>query len=214
MQVRLLRVLQDGEIRPVGSSDTLNVDVRVIAATNRDLAQEVEERRFREDLFYRLRVVEIKVPPLRERRSDIPALAHHFLDHASERMGRALKGFTVAAMDALSSASWKGNVRELENEIERIAALAGDEERVAVEMLSEHIVGPQRQAAPIALGDDEIADWNLNSSVDTLKRRMIAAAIRETGSKSRAAERLGIPRQSLQKMMKRLELSDEDVQQG
>jgi two-component system response regulator HupR/HoxA len=212
MQVRLLRVLQDGEIRPIGSSDTMNVDVRVIAATNRVLAQEVEKSRFREDLFYRLRVVEIKVPPLRERRSDIPALAHHFLDNANERMGRKLEGFTVAAIDALCSCPWKGNVRELENEIERIVALAGNETMVGVPMLSEHVRGnpPQLATSPRA-EDDRISDWNLNDSVDALKRRMIAAAMREAGSKSRAAELLGMPRQSLQKMMKRLELNDDNL---
>jgi two-component system response regulator HupR/HoxA len=212
MQVRLLRVLQDGEIRPLGSSETRTVDVRVIAATNRDLRTEVSERRFREDLFYRLRVVEIHLPPLRERRSDIPALAHRFLDRASAKMGRALKGFTQGAMERLMAQPWGGNVRELENEIERIAALAGTSELVSVDMLSEEIRGATSAAsAAAALGaapPEGVADLNL--AVDALKRRMIEDAIRETGSKSRAAERLGIPRQSLQKMMKRLELGSDD----
>ena len=137
MQVRLLRVLQDGEIRPLGSSDTRKVDVRIIAATNRDLRKEAEEGRFREDLYYRLRVVEIELPPLRERRSDIPMLAHHFLDASSEKMGRKLKAFTNSAMDRLVSYSWRGNVRELENEIERTVALAGEAETVTVDMLSD-----------------------------------------------------------------------------
>ncbi len=212
MQVRLLRVLQDGEIRPIGSSEIINVDVRVIAATNRDLMNEVEEGRFREDLFYRLRVVEIKLPPIRERRSDIPALAHHFLDRATRQMDRKLKGFSNAAMDALGACEWRGNVRELENEIERVVALAGDEERVTVEMLSEHVRG--KTSSPVMaprVVEGEINDWNLNRSVDDLKRRMIATSIRETGSKTRAAERLGIPRQSLQKMMKRLDLTDDKI---
>jgi len=214
MQVRLLRVLQDGEIRPIGSSETRKVDVRVVAATNRDLRREVEEGRFREDLFYRLRVVEIELPPLRERRADIPALAHHFLDRANKRMGRSLEGFTNAAMDRLYAYGWKGNVRELENEIERVVALAGGEKRIGVEMLSEEIRGtPEHSVAPEeALG--EVKDWDLNRSVDALKRGMIVAALRETGSKTRAAERLGIPRQSLQKMMKRLGLTDADVTVG
>ena len=148
MQVRLLRVLQDGEIRPLGSSDTRKVDVRIIAATNRDLRTEVEENRFREDLFYRLRVVEIELPPLRERRSDIPLLAHSFLDASSEKMGREIKGFTNAAMDRLVSYSWSGNVRELQNEIERTVALAGDADTVTVDMLSEHIRGAIPDADP------------------------------------------------------------------
>jgi two-component system, NtrC family, response regulator HupR/HoxA len=206
MQVRLLRVLQDGEIRPLGSSETRKVDVRVIAATNRDLRREVEEGRFREDLYYRLRVVEIELPPLRERRSDIPLLAHHFLDAAATRMRRGIKGFTNAAIDRLVAYAWSGNVRELENEIERTVALAGDTDTITVDMLSEHIRGASLDADPRV--DDLPPGTTLGSAVDALKRRMIVDAVRETGSKTRAAERLGIPRQSLQKMMKRLGLKD------
>ncbi len=204
MQVRLLRVLQDGEIRALGASNTVNVDVRVIAATNRDLLADVGQKRFREDLYYRLRVVEITLPPLRERRSDIPMLAHHFLDFASRKMDRKIQGFTNAAMGRLVAAEWSGNVRELENEIERIVALSGDVETIGVEMLSEHLLNA---APPAEIPGEVPTDLPMNSAVDGLKRRMITEAIRETGSKTRAAERLGIPRQSLQKMMKRLGLS-------
>ncbi len=209
MQVRLLRVLQDGEIRPLGSSDTRKVDVRIIGATNRDLRKDVQESRFREDLYYRLRVVEIELPPLRERREDVPALAHHFLDVANEKMGRALKGFTNAAMDRLMAYEWSGNVRELENEIQRAVALAGDADTIHPEMLSEHLRGARVAVAGAAVPLPATQD--LNEAVDELKRQMIVDAIRETGSKTRAAERLGIPRQSLQKMIKRLELSDDDL---
>jgi two-component system response regulator HupR/HoxA len=214
MQVRLLRVLQDGEIRPLGSSETRKVDVRIIAATNRDLRKLVSEGRFREDLYYRLRVVEIDLPPLRERREDVPALAHHFLDLANRKMGRGLQGFTNAAIDRLVGHDWSGNVRELENEIQRAVALAGDADMITLEMLSEHLRGPGSAgvgASPVAVAGPggEIRDLNL--AVDDLKRRMILDALRETGSKTRAADRLGIPRQSLQKMMKRLELSDADA---
>ncbi|HEB89126.1 MAG TPA: sigma-54-dependent Fis family transcriptional regulator [Deltaproteobacteria bacterium] len=231
MQVRLLRVLQDGEIRPLGSSETRKVDVRVVAATNRDLKKRVEEGRFREDLYYRLRVVEIELPPLRERREDIPALAHHFLDQAGTRMNRKFVGFSNAAMDRLVAHDWPGNVRELANEIERAAALAGPEETLGLENLSEHLRGaggppavgrgigsfpgaPGRPAPTGASGftaSEEIGDWNLNRAVDALKRRMLIAAVREAGSKSRAAEKLGIPRQSLQKMIKRLEIPAEEL---
>jgi transcriptional regulator with PAS, ATPase and Fis domain len=205
MQVRLLRVLQDGEIRPLGSSETRKVDVRVIAATNRDLRKDVEAGRFREDLYYRLRVVEIPLPALRERRADIPLLAHHFLDFSNQKMGRKVKGFTNAAMDRLCAYGWSGNVRELENEIERAIALAGDVEMITEEMLSEDIRGaPEAGAFQEAVPPDMM----LNAAVDSLKRRMIRQAMHETGSKTRAAEKLGIPRQSLQKMMKRLELND------
>jgi two-component system response regulator HupR/HoxA len=205
MQVRLLRVLQDGEIRPLGSSETRKVDVRVIAATNRNLQRDVEEGRFREDLYYRLRVVEVSLPALRERRGDVPLLAHHFLDLCNGKMNRKLGGFTNAAMDRLVGYGWSGNVRELENEIERTVALAGDEETIGVEMLSEHIRGA-RPSGPTP-GSDAFEGLELNQAVDALKRSLILSAIEETGSKTRAAERLGIPRQSLQKMMKRLQIS-------
>jgi two-component system response regulator HupR/HoxA len=204
MQVRLLRVLQDGEVRPLGSSETRRVDVRVIAASNRDLRKAVEEGRFREDLYYRLRVVEISIPPLRDRRDDIPELAHHFLDLANKKMGRSIRGFTNAVMDILSSQEWSGNVRELENEIQRAVALAGDEDTMRSDMLSEHIRGGAEGASSAAIEIPQGPD--LNTAVDALKRAMILNSISETGSKTRAAERLGIPRQSLQKMMKRLEI--------
>jgi two-component system response regulator HupR/HoxA len=209
MQVRLLRVLQDGEIRPLGSSETRKVDVRIIAATNRDLRKAVADGRFREDLYYRLRVVEIDLPPLRVRREDIPALAHHFLDEANRKMGRRLRGFTNSAMDRIVAHEWSGNVRELENEIQRAVALAGDAETISLEMLSEHLRGRGVPAAPAAPGPPGAA-MDLNQSVDDLKRRMIQEALRETGSKTKASDRLGIPRQSLQKMMKRLGLSGGD----
>jgi len=204
MQVRLLRVLQDGELRPLGSSGTRTVDVRVIAATNRDLRKDVEEGRFREDLFYRLRVVELHIPALRERRSDIPLLAHHFLDVSNKKMGREIEGFTNAAMDRMCAHAWSGNVRELENEIERCVALAGEERTIGVEMLSDELRGGSVEATPI---DDPSGDLPLNAAVDALKRRLIQLALTQTGSKTRAAEKLGIPRQSLQKMMKRLAMN-------
>jgi two-component system response regulator HupR/HoxA len=206
MQVRLLRVLQDGEIRPLGASDVRRVDVRVIAATNRDLRKMVQDGTFREDLYYRLRVVEITIPPLRERREDIPALAHHFLEDANKRMGRQIKGFTNAAMDRLVAHEWSGNVRELENEVERIVALAGDADLINLEMLSEHVRG--RPALDESPADVEIDASDLNVAVDELKRKLIRQALEETGSKSKASEKLGIPRQSLQKMMKRLGMRD------
>ena len=212
MQVRLLRVLQDGEIRPLGSSETRKVDIRVIAATNRDLNKAVEEGRFREDLFYRLRVVEIELPPLRARRPDIPALAHHFLDRIGERMSRRLSGITNAAMDRLTACQWPGNVRELENEIERIVALAGDEKVIGVEMLSEHVRGGGRPSEAGEIAPEVVSEPRIARAVDALKRHMIIRALRDTGNKTRAAERLGVPRQSLQKMIKRLEISPEEIE--
>jgi len=204
MQVRLLRALQDGIIRPLGSSDTRAVDVRVIASTSRDLLADVGEGRFREDLYYRLRVVEIRLPPLRERKTDLPALANHFLEAACRESRLEIKGFSSAAMDCLVRYAWPDNVRELEHEIERAVAVSGGAEQIEVEMLSEHV-----RSAPIAaaLGREAPTDGlRLAEAVDALKRRMILEAIAETGSKTAASEKLGIPRQSLQKMMKRLDL--------
>jgi transcriptional regulator with PAS, ATPase and Fis domain len=209
--VRLLRVLQDGEIRPLGSSETKRVDVRIVAATNRDLKRLVEQGRFREDLLYRLRVVEIRLPALRERREDIPALAHHFLDRANARMRRSLDGFTNAAMDRLCAHQWNGNVRELENEIQRAVALAGDEKTIGAEMLSEHVRGPT--PAQGAKGIVLPAETDLNRALEALKAAMIQEALKGAGNVTRAAERLGIPRQSLQKMVKRLGLKDASTEE-
>jgi len=206
MQVRLLRVLQDGEIRPLGSSDVKRVDVRIVAATNRDPKKLVEQGRFREDLLYRLRVVEIRLPPLRERREDIPALAHHFLDRANAKMRRSLEGFTNAAMDRLCAHLWYGNVRELENEIQRAVALAGDEKVIGAEMLSEHVRAPT--PAQGAQGVVLPAETDLNRALDALKAAMIQEALKSAGNVTRAAEKLGVPRQSLQKMVKRLGLRE------
>jgi len=201
MQVRLLRVLESGEIRPLGSSETRVVDVRIIASTSRDLFADVGEGRFREDLYYRLRVVEIGLPPLRERKTDVPLLASHFLEAACREAKREVKGFAHDAMDCLVRYAWPGNVRELENEIGRAVAVSGGAGRIEVEMLSE----PVRSRS--ATGSGSASDGvRLSEAVDDLKRKLILDAIAETGSKTAASERLGIPRQSLQKMMKRLDL--------
>ena len=157
-------------------------------------------------------VLRIEVPPLRARREDVPPLAHHFLDLVSERIGRSIRGFTNGAMDRLVAAPWPGNVRQLENEIERVVALAApDAETVTEEMLSAELRGPGGAGGLAPCEAGPITDWDMNRAVDRLKARMILEALREAGSKTRAAERLGIPRQSLQKMMKRLEISDDDV---
>jgi two-component system response regulator HupR/HoxA len=204
MQVRLLRALESGEIRPLGSSETRVVDVRVIASTSRDLLADVGEGRFREDLYYRLRVVEIGLPPLRERKTDVPVLAAQFLEAACREAKREVKGFENEAMDCLVRYAWPGNVRELENEVERAVAVSGGAERITAAMLSEPVRSPS-VAATLggALTSDGVC---LSEAVDALKRKLILEAIAEAGSKTGASEKLGIPRQSLQKMMKRLDL--------
>ncbi|HXH83434.1 MAG TPA: sigma-54 dependent transcriptional regulator, partial [Candidatus Tectomicrobia bacterium] len=192
-QLRLLRVLQEGEVRRVGASAPRKVDCRVIAATNADLEAEVAAGRFRRDLFYRLNVFPVRLPALRERAQDIPALADHFLRLYRERARRAVPGFTPEALARLRAYPFPGNVRELENEIERAVALAEDGRPIGLEHLSERV----RQAPAVA------PPLTLNEAVEQLKRRMIEDALRECGSKTRAAERLGLTRQSLQQMLRR-----------
>ena len=123
IQVKLLRFLQEHEFERVGGTQTIRVDVRVIAATNRDLAEEVAKGRFREDLYYRLNVVALEMPPLRERRTDIPALAKFFLDRYAKENGKTIEGFAPEALELLMAYDWPGNVRELENAIERAVVL-------------------------------------------------------------------------------------------
>src|SRR5687767_8192123 len=119
LQAKLLRVLQEGDVRSIGGSTTRKVNVRIVAATNRNLEKEVAEGRFREDLYYRLKVFPLRVPALRERREDIPALAAHFLERYTREFGREIAGFTQAAIERLCAYDWPGNVRELENEVQR-----------------------------------------------------------------------------------------------
>ncbi len=193
LQARLLRALQEGTIRRVGTNEPIVGDVRVVAASNKDLSQAVKEGRFREDLFYRLNVVTIRIPPLRDRREDIPLLAEHF----AAKHARA-EGATVspAARDLLVAHDWPGNVRELENVIARALALnpsgvilPGD--------LPEHVRGTQR--APAAHGPIAVPD---RPTLDELERRYAAQILQETGgNKTRAAEILGIDRKTLYRLI-------------
>jgi two-component system, NtrC family, response regulator HupR/HoxA len=194
MQLRLLRVLQEGEVRRVGGSGTRRVDVRVVAATNADLEADVAAGRFRRDLYYRLNVFPIRLPPLRERAEDISALADHFLHQACRRARRAVPAVGPEALQLLRGYPWPGNVREMENELERAVALADDGRPLGPAHLSERIAGGAAAALSVR---------TLNEAVEALKRRMIEDAMRECGSKTRAAERLGLTRQSLQQMLRR-----------
>ncbi len=199
MQLRLLRVLQEGEIRRVGEAAIRKVNVRVLAATNTDLEGEVQAGRFRKDLYYRFNVFPIRLPPLRERAEDIPALAEYFLRVYRERMKRAVPSISAEALRCLRAYPFPGNVRELENEIERAVALAEDGRPIMPEHLSERIrMGANVTPAPPTL----------NEAIEQLKRRMIEDALRECGSKTRAAERLGLTRQSLQQMLRRRQTPD------
>lgn len=195
MQAKLLRALQDGEIRPVGSDKARHVDVRVIGATHRDLEALVTAGRFREDLYYRLNVISVRVPSLRERIGDVPVLVKHFVaQHAPERRVHLSK----AAMDRLCAYPWPGNVRQLENEIRRALVLSDG-------LITPEHLTPEVMARGNARAIDEL---NLRQRVDALEVELVRVALRRTeGNQTRAAELLGVSRFGLQKMMKRLEIS-------
>jgi two-component system response regulator HydG len=188
MQVKLLRVIQEREIQRVGGDQTLKVDVRIVAATNRDLQAEVEAGRFRQDLYYRLNVVALNLPPLREREEDIPLLAAYFLRRYAEKNGKRIKGFTPEAMDRLLKHSWPGNVRELENVVERAVVLGLDE-----------YVG-ERELPPQLLGGESVRSGNggAHQTLEEMERVAILDALDAAGgNKSEAARRLGITRKTL-----------------
>jgi transcriptional regulator with PAS, ATPase and Fis domain len=202
LQVKLLRVLQEREIRPVGADRTIRVDVRVIAATNRDLALEVERKRFREDLYYRLQVIPITIPPLRERRSDIPVLVQYFLDRLnSQRPGQPVR-ISNEAMVHLWEYDWPGNVRELENLIERLVILS-DDGVIRAENLPPNIrtfISDKKIPRP-TLGDEGI---DLNRAVEEFEYRLIDEALRRTrGNKQAAAKLLGLKRTTLVAKLRR-----------
>ena len=193
MQTKLLRVLQNGEVRPVGGDKVRRVDVRIIGATHRDLDAMVAKGTFREDLFYRLNVVSIRVSPLRERPQDIPLLVNGFAEKHS--LGKKVK-VTRAAMDRLSAFPWPGNVRQLENELRRAIVLA--DERIDVGELSDEV----SRGGPGAARE---AGLGLKARVDALEAQLVKDALSRTkGNQTRAAEMLGISRFGLQKMMRRL----------
>jgi two-component system response regulator HydG len=196
MQVKLLRVLQEREITRVGGEEVIKVDVRLIAATNKDLLKEIEAGRFREDLYYRLNVVTLTVPPLRERREDIPLLAQHFAMLFSKKNHKAVKGFTPHAMDRLLKHNWPGNVRELMNAVERGVVLSRseylDEEDLPLIMREGPMPGE-------IVSDTHLSDIPLDEVEKTTILNTLEAA---GGNKSEAARRLGITRRTLHKKLK------------
>jgi Nif-specific regulatory protein len=193
MQIKLLRVLQEGQVRPVGGTEIRNVQFRLIASSNRDLYQEVAKGRFRDDLFYRIQVFPIVLPPLKERREDIPLLAAHFLDKCAQKFGITVGRVNPTAMEMLSRFDWPGNIRELENEIERAVCLSGPDKDIGIECLSEKItaVSPNE---PI----EALADASLQEAVSRLEKKMIIDALRKSeGNRSQASRNLGLTRQGL-----------------
>ncbi len=197
LQAKLLRVLQERSYRRVGGTVDLIMDVRVIASTNRDLAAMVEEGTFREDLYYRLNVLSIQVPPLRERPEDIPAIATHFLALFAEELGRDFTGFSEAAMSLLTRYSWPGNVRELKNAVERAAILA--EEGL---VRPEHISLPSKDGSVSAAQGSSVLplrDWKLKHMEELLIRRALSEF---GGNRSQVARELGINRTTLYSKLK------------
>jgi DNA-binding NtrC family response regulator len=203
LQPKLLRAVQEQEFERLGSAKTIHVDVRIIAATHRDLAAMIREGKFREDLFYRLNVFPIEIPPLRERRGDVPLLVNYFVSKLSRQMGKKIKSVPEHAMEVLANASWPGNVRELENFIERAVILTqGDELYVPIAELKDGIPAP-RTTSISAFHDAE-----RHAIIDALK-----AASGKIAGVDGAAERLGLRRTTLQNKMRRLSVSRADYSQ-
>ena len=200
MQAKLLRVLQEKEIQRVGGEETLKVDVRIVAATNRDLEKEVAEGNFREDLFYRLNVMPLNVPPLKERREDVPLLAQHFLTKFSDKNRKAIKGFVPLAMDMLVNYDWPGNVRELENAIERAVILATGE-HITEAQLPLNITEQYEDLEIRPTGTTQILDGT-HSLEDIEKEAILAALNGSNGNKAEAARRLGVTRKTLHNKLK------------
>jgi two-component system response regulator HydG len=205
LQAKFLRALQEREIERLGSSTTVPVDVRIIAATNRDLKKALEEGVLREDLYYRLNVILLQVPPLRERMDDVPILAMHFLRKYAAREGSGMSGISEEAMNVLLSYSWPGNVRELENAIER-AVVLGHGEKLRAPDLPPQV---HRRA------DDQHPLVPAHLTLEEMEKLAIAQALRLTGgNKSEAAERLGIHRTSLYDKMRRYGITDPNARTG
>jgi len=236
VQPKLMRFLQEGEIQPIGETKPLRVDVRIIAATNADLERTVEDGRFREDLFHRLNIIRIHVPPLRDRREEVPVLVAHFLDHFSTRSGKQGIAMTQEAIDALIAYDWPGNVRQLRNEIERVMAYAYEGARISVEDLSPEVVHPRRPMSgrpqmnrdrsygspvnetyttngnghrpklPVTNGGGKLKD-----ATAALERQLIdEALIRNKNNLSRTAIDLGLSRRGLRLKMAQLGIQREE----
>ncbi len=201
LQVKLLRVLQDRTFEPVGSSKSMTVDVRVVAATNQDLETAIRTGRFREDLYYRLNVIPIEVPPLRQRPADIPLLAQHFLDVMHQERGTRVDSISDEAMALLCRHDWPGNVRELENLIERLSVLRGEGE-IGPEDLPASVRGRPAASAPSPAIPEEGFDFR--DVVDRFESDLIRQALQQTqGNKNRAAQLLGLNRTTLLEKIKK-----------
>jgi transcriptional regulator with GAF, ATPase, and Fis domain len=204
MQTKLLRALQEGEVRPIGAKATRTVDVRIVSASNKDLRQLVEQGRFRADLFYRLNVIAVKLPPLRERKEDIPLLVEHFLDKIAERSRDKRKVVDRKAIERLVEYDWPGNVRELENELRRSVALSGP--KVTDRDLSTHVrgreVAPETQDEPVGA-----SGLTLKARVESIERKILVESLRNhENNKTRTAKALGLSRYGFLKKLDKYRL--------
>ena len=220
VQPKILRFLQEGEIQPLGEQRPLKVDVRIIAATNSDLEEMVAQGRFREELYYRLNVIRLRVPPLRERRSEIPTIVNYYVNHYSAKFGRSDIQITPQAIDLLMVAEWPGNVRQLCNEVQRVIARSEDGTIITPEQLSPELrhmgapVTPPGTVTPIGAGGTgssvtvPLQNVTLADALAEVERRMIAEALRKhNGNISRAARELGLTRRGLYLKLERHEMS-------
>ncbi|MBL8432721.1 MAG: sigma-54-dependent Fis family transcriptional regulator, partial [Dechloromonas sp.] len=203
-QVKLLRVLQEGEFRPLGSSRAVTVDVRVIAATNHNLDEDLRSGRFREDLYFRLATIAIHVPPLRERPMDFPLLADRVLDASCSALGKTVTGFATDALAALATYDWPGNVRELQNEILRMVALTNGPQ------LGAELLSPRVRRAPAVPRGEPAEAWaaglagSLKERQEQMETRVLQSAMqRHRGNKSRVARELGLSRVGLRAKLAR-----------
>jgi two-component system response regulator AtoC len=209
LQVKLLRVLQDGEIRRVGESKPIKIDVRIVAATVKDLPKEVNEGRFREDLFYRLNVLPLHIPPLRERKEDIPLLIHHFIGKYNQAMNKNVNGVDHKAMETLMSYRWYGNVRELENTIERAIVLSEKNDIEAENLPIEIQTRSKEEPQPEILPDEE---YSIKKASKSLEINLIKKALKKTkGNHTHAARLLEISHRALLYKIKEYEIAENDL---
>ena len=206
MQGKLLRVLQEGRLRRVGGEHTERVDVRVVIATHQDLHQLVRSGRFRADLLFRLAVLEVRVPPLRERLCDVPLLVEHFLGRNGDREGRAPLELSAAALDRLLGHDWPGNVRELENAV-RVGALFSNGPTLEADVLPLHAPGARSDAQ-----DRDLSYQELREALAARERSYVRSTLRDArGNKAETARRLGITRYALYRTLKRLGIAEEEL---
>ncbi|MBA3584434.1 MAG: sigma-54-dependent Fis family transcriptional regulator, partial [Gemmatimonadetes bacterium] len=208
-QVKLLRVLQEKEIERVGGEKTIHVDVRIISATNRDLAPLVADGSFREDLFYRLHIIPIGVPPLRERKEDILPLVTHFIRSISNEIGKPIEGISESALDLLHAYEWPGNIRELENMLERAIVLSDGNVLGAEAFPLDRRAAPRQAGAPQS--PPQVGEIPLDAALERLERSMIERALKEArGVKTKTAELLGIKTSALYYKLEKYRLSGDE----